>query len=49
MTVVDGKITACTDLELYDYWLSRGLYYFYTYPDYKLRMLLLGVEVSDAE
>lgn len=47
MIIVGGKITACTDTELYSYWLSRGLYYFYTYPDYKVRMMQLGVVVSD--
>ena len=47
MTIIDGKITACTDLELIDYWLSRGWDDIYTYPDFKARMELLGVIVME--
>ena len=47
MTIIGGKITACTDKELYGYWLNRGLYYFYSYPDYKARMVRLGVDVAN--
>jgi len=47
MTVVDGKITACTENELYRYWLSRCWDDLYTFPEFRRGMEALGVIVND--
>ncbi len=44
MIVVNNKIIACTESELFDYWLTR---YddIWSYPEYKRRMVEAGVEI----
>jgi hypothetical protein len=46
MTIIDGKIIACTEAELVDYWLSRGWDDVFVYEDFKARMELSGVRVT---
>lgn len=47
MTIKDGKIIACTDEELYAYWLKQFADVI-SYPEYKLRMIYdCGVEVEE--
>ena len=49
MKVVDGEIKEATESELCDYWLSRGWCDIYSFPDFKARMELLGVNVTAEE
>lgn len=46
MTITDGKITACTELELYSYWLAR---YddIWPYQVYRDMMVRAGVEIVE--
>ena len=48
MTITDGKITACTEAELYEYWLKR---YddIISFPDYMEHMKDLGVTITEDE
>ena len=46
MEVKDGKITKCSDSELYGYWLKRYSY-FMSYPDFKAACIEAGTVVEE--
>lgn len=46
MTIEDGKIIKATDDELFKHWLENWSD-FYSYTEYKYRMIKKGVEIVD--
>lgn len=44
MKVENGKITECTESELFDYWLKR-FDSVYTYEQFKLSLIKKGVRI----
>lgn len=49
MKVENGKIVEATELELYDYYLTREWYYFYSFTEYKYECELNGTKITDKE
>ncbi|MBR4401046.1 MAG: hypothetical protein IKT09_05060 [Synergistes sp.] len=49
MNVKNGKITECTEAELYDYWLARGYDDIYSFPEYEERCKAAGTTVTDED
>jgi hypothetical protein len=48
MNIIDGKITECSEEELFRYWLTRWSD-FYSYPEYYRKVAAAGVEIRRVE
>lgn len=49
MKLKDGKITQCTGIELYEYWLTRGYDSVCSFSDFKQTLSDLGVKIMKGE
>ncbi|MCR5336654.1 MAG: hypothetical protein K6E42_08935 [Synergistes sp.] len=49
MKVENGKITECTEAELYDYYLSRGYDDLFEFAEYKAACRRAGTKVTEDE
>lgn len=47
MEIKNGKIVEATDIELYEYWITSGWSYIYSYTDYKNKVKELGTKVIE--
>ena len=48
MTIIDGKITSCTEEEMYEYWLTRWSD-LCSFPEYSRKAAAAGVEIRRVE
>lgn len=49
METLDGKITECTEAELFSYWLSRGWDDVMTFSDYLAGCVAAGTRIVGEE
>ena len=49
MKIENGKIAECTELELYDFYLTRGWDEIYSFPDYMQRCVANGTKIIEIE